>query len=164
MFETVAAAGVPTVVDADALNLLAEFPRRRDDWVLTPHPGEAGRLLGLAAHSVQADRLGAARAIVERYGGTVVLKGAGSIVHSVGAIPWICDRGNPGMAAAGMGDVLTGIVAGLAAQCRDLSLAAAVGVHVHATAGDQAARAGERGLLAGDLLEHVRASVNRKCD
>ncbi|RPI16731.1 MAG: NAD(P)H-hydrate dehydratase [Lysobacterales bacterium] len=164
MFESAIAAGQPTIVDADALNLLAEFPRRRDDWVLTPHPGEAGRLLGIATESVQADRLGAARAIVERYGGTVVLKGAGSIVHSAGAIPWICDRGNPGMAAAGMGDVLTGVVAGLAAQCRNLSLAAAVGVHVHASAGDRAAHAGERGLLAGDLLEHVRACVNRTCD
>ena len=152
--------GLPAVVDADALNLLAQQAQRRDDWVLTPHPGEAARLLGSESAVVQADRLGAARELQRRYGGTVVLKGAATIVQSAGAMPAICDRGNPGMAVAGMGDVLTGVVAGIAAQCRDLALAAEAGVFVHAEAGDRAARSGERGLLAGDVLGELRGCVN----
>lgn len=153
--------GKPLVIDADALNLLAATPHRRDDWVLTPHPGEAARLLDSTTSIVQADRLGAARELQSRYGGTVVLKGAGSIVQCADGKGWLCDRGNPGMAAAGMGDVLTGVIAGIAAQCGDLALAARSGVYVHATAGDRAAQAGgERGLVAGDVIAQVRACVN----
>jgi len=152
--------GRPAVVDADALNLLAEAPSRSDRWVLTPHPGEAARLLGVSTGDVQRDRLAALRALQGRYGGTVVLKGAGSLVLSPGELPRLCDRGNPGMATAGMGDVLTGVIAGIAAQCGDLAAAARAGVFVHAQAGDLAARRGERGLLAGDVLEQVRACVN----
>ena len=100
------AAGKPLVVDADALNLLALAREAREDWVLTPHPGEAGRLLNTTTDVVQADRLRAAAVLQERYGGTVVLKGAGTIVHTPAAGAWLCDRGNPGMAVAGMGDVL----------------------------------------------------------
>jgi len=157
------AAGKPTIVDADALNLLAKRPLQRDDWVLTPHAGEAARLLGIDALDVQRDRLAAAAALQHRYGGTVALKGAGSIVQSRSARPAICDRGNPGMAVAGMGDVLTGIIAGIAAQCGDLDLAARAGVFLHAQAGDLAARRGERGMLAGDVIEQVRACVNPAC-
>lgn len=160
LLETALAAGLPAVVDADALNLLAESPRRSDRWVLTPHPGEAARLLGVSAAEVQADRLAATRELQSRYGGIVVLKGAGSLVLSPGDPPRLCDRGNPGMATGGMGDVLTGVIAGIAAQCGDLSIAARAGVFVHAQAGDLAARRGERGLLAGDVLEQVRACVN----
>ena len=160
MFEDALACGLPLVLDADALNLLAAAPRRNDRWVLTPHPGEAARLLGVTSRAVQADRRAAARALQERYGGQIVLKGAGSIVQSPASTPCICDRGNPGMAAGGMGDVLTGVIAGIAAQCGDLGLAARAGVFVHAQAGDLAARRGERGLLAGDLLEQVRSCVN----
>ncbi len=123
------------VVDADALNLIAESPRCSDRWVLTPHPGEAARLLGMSSDDVQGDRLAA-------------------------QLPRLCDRGNPGMATAGMGDVLTGVIAGIAAQCDDLAAAARAGVFVHAQAGDLAARRGERGLVAGDVLEQVRACVN----
>jgi NAD(P)H-hydrate epimerase len=160
MLDAALAADRPLVVDADALNLLAEQPQRRDDWILTPHPGEAGRLLGTDASRVQADRLGAASELQRRYGGTVVLKGAGSIVLSENSRPAICDRGNPGMAVAGMGDVLTGVTAGIAAQCSDLPLAAAAAVYAHADAGDRAARAGERGLLASDVIDELRRSVN----
>jgi hydroxyethylthiazole kinase-like uncharacterized protein yjeF len=152
--------GLPAVVDADALTLLAQSPLRRDAWVLTPHPGEAGRLLGLSSPQVQGDRLSAASRLQASYGGHVVLKGAGSIVLSPGRWPCICDRGNPGMASGGMGDVLTGVIAGIAAQCGDLGQAARAGVFVHAQAGDLAARRGERGLLAGDVLDQVRACVN----
>jgi NAD(P)H-hydrate epimerase len=150
----------PLVVDADALNLLAAAPRVHDRWILTPHPGEAARLLGTDSASVQADRLAAARALRERLGGTIVLKGAGSIVLGESGVAQLCDRGNPGMAGGGMGDVLTGIVAGVLAQCRDPELAAVAGVFAHAQAGDLAARRGERGLLASDVLEQVRACVN----
>ena len=154
------AAGKPVVVDADALVLLAGTSLRRDDWVLTPHPGEAARLLASTSDEVQRDRLAAARSIQQRHGGTVVLKGAGSIVQGSAPEPALCDRGNPGMAVAGMGDVLTGVIAGIAAQCGDLALAARAGVFVHASAGDLAAQPGERGMLAGDVIEHLRACVN----
>ena len=152
--------GKPLVVDADALNLLALDPQARDAWVLTPHPGEAARLLRSSSEDVQADRLGAALELQARYGGIVVLKGAGSIVQGPCGSSWICDRGNPGMAAAGMGDVLTGVIAGIAGQCGDLTLAARAGVFVHATAGDRASQAGERGTTAGDVIDQLRACVN----
>ena len=105
----------PLVVDADALTLLAAAPRRRADWILTPHPGEAARLLATDSASVQRDRLGAVREIAKRYGGTCVLKGAHTLVKGADPVPWVCDRGNPGMATAGSGDVLTGIIAALLA-------------------------------------------------
>ena len=160
LFEAALDSGLPCVLDADALNLLSEHPRRRDRWILTPHPGEAGRLLGTDAPEVESDRPAAARALRSRYGGIVVLKGAGSLVCGAGASLWLCDRGNPGMASAGMGDVLTGIIAGLAAQCGDLERAACAGVLVHALAADDAASAGERGLIAGDLLAALRPWLN----
>lgn len=89
-----------------------------------------------------------------------MLKGAGSVVSREGEIPWVCDRGNPGMAAPGMGDVLTGIIAALVAQGMDLWDAARAGVLIHACAGDDAARNGERGLLARDLIREIRSWVN----
>jgi ADP-dependent NAD(P)H-hydrate dehydratase / NAD(P)H-hydrate epimerase len=157
---TALAAGKPLIVDADALNLLTNAPQRRDDWVLTPHPGEAARLLGIPTEAVQRDRLHAVMDLQARYGGTVVLKGAGSIVQTPAMGAWLCDRGNPGMAVAGMGDVLTGVIAGIAAQCGNLPLAACAGVYAHASAGDAAAAAGERGMLASDVIACLRSSVN----
>jgi NAD(P)H-hydrate epimerase len=151
----------PLVVDADALNLISEAGiRGRGNWILTPHPGEAGRLLGIHTDEIQRDRLSALDRLVARYQGTVVLKGAGTLVGTAGRIPGLCERGNPGMASAGMGDVLTGAIAGVLAQCRDPWLAARVGVLVHAMAGDAAARSGERGLLAGDVARELHNCVN----
>ncbi|MBS0366094.1 MAG: NAD(P)H-hydrate dehydratase [Proteobacteria bacterium] len=150
--------GRPLVVDADALNLLAAPSRTQ--WILTPHPGEAARLLGQTADAVQADRPAALAALLVRCGGTVVLKGAGTLVGSLGRPVGVCERGNPGMASAGMGDVLTGTIAGILAQCGDPWLAARAGVLVHALAGDAAARAGERGILALDLMGELRRGVN----
>lgn len=154
----------PVVADADALNLLAESPLKLPaNWILTPHPGEAGRLLGSDARAVQADRLGAARELQARFGAVVVLKGAGSLVASGAgeAVSLaICDRGNPGMATAGMGDVLTGVIAGLRAQLDDSARAARLGVLVHALAGDSAAQGGQRGLIAGDVIGELRGWVN----
>jgi len=162
VLKRVLACGKPLVVDADALNLLSAEPQRRADWILTPHPGEAGRLLGTSAKAVQQDRLAALDALLARYGGTVVLKGAGTLVGTAGAVPGLCERGNPGMATPGAGDVLTGAIAGILAQCRDAALAARVGVWVHAMAGDSAARdGGERGLIARDIARELRTWVNR---
>ncbi|MBV8343256.1 MAG: NAD(P)H-hydrate dehydratase [Gammaproteobacteria bacterium] len=151
----------PLVVDADALNLLAEArAAARADWILTPHPGEAGRLLGVGAADVQRDRLAALDLLLERFDGCVVLKGAGTLVGMRGRTPGICERGNPGMATAGTGDVLTGAIAGILAQCRDPWAAARAGVLVHAMAGDAAARSGERGVLASDLMRELQHCVN----
>lgn len=159
--DVVLGSGKPLVVDADALNLIAEAaPPPRENWILTPHPGEAARLLAQSTAEIQRDRLAALEQLVERYGGTVVLKGAGTLVGTRGRTPGVCERGNPGMASAGMGDVLTGAIAGILAQCGDPWLAARVGVLVHAMAGDAAARTGERGLLAGDVAKELRTCVN----
>ena len=133
------------------------------DWIITPHPGEAARLLGVDTAAVQADRLAAVRALHARYGAVSVLKGAGTLVASGAAgVPelYICDRGNPGMATAGMGDVLTGVIAGLRAQISDSAVAARVGVLVHALAGDSAAQCGQRGLIASDVIAELRGWVN----
>ena len=153
---------LPLVVDADALNLLAESPQdsERGNWVLTPHPGEAGRLLSWDTHSVQQDRFTAVSALVERYGGIGVLKGAGTLIAEPGRPTAICNTGNPGMASGGMGDVLAGVIAGLLAQGLTLANAAKAGVYIHGAAADLAASAGERGLLASDVLAHLRSQVN----
>lgn len=159
LFHAVINSNKPLIVDADALNLLAQHPVKRSNWILTPHPGEAARLLNSNTQNIQAARMQSVREIANRYGGVVVLKGAGTLVWDE-ATPGICDRGNPGMAAPGMGDVLTGVIAGIAAQCGELSLAARAGVYAHAVAGDMAARHGERGLLASDLFAHLVSCVN----
>jgi NAD(P)H-hydrate epimerase len=151
---------LPLVMDADALNLLAAHGSRRDNWILTPHPGEAGRLLQQTTATVQADRFAAARAIHDRHAGSVVLKGAGSIVYSESGPPAVCAAGNPGMATAGMGDVLSGVIGGLLAQGMPLADAALAGVCLHAAAGDRAALAGERGLLARDVIAELRPLLN----
>lgn len=150
----------PTVIDADALNLLAHAPCSNSNWILTPHPGEAGRLLGISTAEVQSNRLKSAREIAKKFDGTVALKGAGTLVVTGDSLPYICDQGNPGMASPGMGDVLTGVIAGIAAQTADLPGAARAGVLVHAMAGDMAARRGERGLLATDLFGYLQTCVN----
>ena len=157
LYARVASLSRPAVWDADALNLLAEEPQQAENRVITPHPGEAGRLLGRSAAEIQDDRAGALAALQARYGGTVVLKGAGSLV-SAQPVPYLCSGGNPGMGSAGMGDVLTGVIAALMGQ--GVAAAAAIGVEAHARAGDRAAAGGERGLLATDVLDQLRAVVN----
>ncbi|HET8551203.1 MAG TPA: NAD(P)H-hydrate dehydratase, partial [Gammaproteobacteria bacterium] len=150
----------PLVVDADGLNLLAAQPTARGNWILTPHPGEAGRLLGSSADDVQADRFGAASELADRYNAVVVLKGAGTIVAASDRTPALIDRGNPGMAAGGMGDILTGIIAAVLAQTGSPFDAARVGAFAHAVAGDRAAADGERGLAALDLVSELRSVLN----
>jgi NAD(P)H-hydrate epimerase len=154
-------AGIPTVLDADGLNLLAANPRALPEMVvMTPHPGEAARLLETTTADVQADRFAAARGLARSYGAVVVLKGGGSLVADPEGRVAVCPWGNPGMASGGTGDVLTGVIAGLLAQGLTPWGAACLGVGLHARAGDLAARAGERGMLASDLFPYLRALVN----
>lgn len=160
LFGQVLDTGLPCVIDADALNLLAAEPTRREHWVLTPHPGEAARLLNTTVAQVQRDRYAAGRALQTKYGGVLVLKGAGTLLVAPDSSVYVCNAGNPGMASGGMGDVLTGVIAGLLAQGLSLTNAAGVAVQVHAGAADCAARDGQRGLLASDVLAHLRAGVN----
>jgi len=160
IYKRVAAEDRPSVWDADALNLLAKQGGSAANRVITPHPGEASSLLDSSTAAVQADRISALHALHDRFGGVVVLKGAGSLVSSSRGLPRICTAGNPGMAAPGMGDVLTGIIAALMAQGIDPEQAAFVGVQAHALAGDLAAASGERGLIASDLLAELRAVLN----
>jgi len=158
-------AGKPTVLDADGLNLLAEHPRALPEQiVLTPHPGEAARLLKCTTAQVQADRFAAARALAQTHRAVVVLKGAGSLIASPAGELALCPWGNPGMASGGSGDAQTGVIAGLLAQGLSPWEAACLGTGVHARAGDLAARAGERGLLASDLFPYLRALVNGRLD
>jgi NAD(P)H-hydrate epimerase len=158
LWSHVVAADKPLVVDADGLNWLAQNPQRRDDWILTPHPGEASRLLGVGAAEIQANRPAMITRLRERYGGVVVLKGAGTLVR--GEALGLCLQGNPGMAVGGMGDVLTGVIAGLLAQGLPLEPAARCGVLMHALAGDRAATVAERGLLPSDVIGALRHFAN----
>lgn len=182
LLDAILATSLPLVVDADALNLIAGSGIRRGNWILTPHPGEAGRLLDCSAADIQRDRPGALSRLVARHGGTVLLKGKGTLVGAGGTTPWVITTGNPGMASGGMGDVLTGIVAGILAGVGAASPGArplpagetvsarmtdpvtadlvAAAAHAHGAAGDAAAAGGQRGLLALDLLDHLRPCLN----
>lgn len=159
---------LPLVMDADGLGLLAESGARARSLteagplIITPHPGEAARMLGRSTAEVQVDRLGAVSDLRRGFGGVVLLKGAHTLVSGSEQPPWVIDAGNPGMATAGMGDVLTGLLAGLWAQLpeahpEDL---AALAAYVHACAGDIAARGGQRGMIASDLLGAMREALN----
>lgn len=161
MFECVLESGLPLVVDADALNLLARDVRQRDNWILTPHPGEAGRLLQQTAGIIEQDRFAAVRQLVECYRGVAILKGAGSLIATGNGPIHLCALGNPGMASGGMGDVLSGVLGALLAQGLGVFEAASAGVFLHAWSADLAvSEKGERGLLASDLIPVLRGLVN----
>ena len=155
---------VPRLLDADALNLVAAEPqlRPRGDWSMTPHPGEAGRLLERYAADVGGDRFGEATALLTLCGGAVVLKGAGSVVASANqsastSTLAVCPYGNPGMATAGMGDVLSGVIGSLLAQGLAAGDAALLGTLLHSASADcEAAMHGEHGLVASDLPTALR--------
>jgi len=153
--------GKPLVLDADALNLLAVAPRALAGAVLTPHPGEAARLLGCSVSAVQADRFAALDALVERYRCAVVLKGAGTLVGAPGEVTRVIRAGGPAMASAGMGDVLTGVIAALRAQGLSAFDAAWGGALAHADAADRASAGRARGLLAADLFQPLVDALNR---
>jgi len=158
------------LLDADALNLIAQdkallnlIRARTSPTLITPHPGEAGRLLGESTASVQADREGAIERLAQLTGATVVLKGAGTLVKHPGATRWRNSTGNPGMAAPGMGDVLSGIIAALLAQGMTAGPAAQTGVWLHGAAADAAvaAGAGPVGLMASEVILAARRLLNR---
>lgn len=152
---------LPLVVDADALNLLSLQPQKNDHWILTPHPGEAARLLSCSSTDIQANRVDAVKQLQERYGGIVVLKGANTLIYSGDGPVFLSTWGNPGMASGGMGDALAGIIGGLLAQQLTLIDAACIGVVLHGMAADKAAEQdGERGMLAMDLMPHLRRLAN----
>lgn len=153
-------AGRPLLLDADALNLLAAAPRPLSGAVLTPHPGEAARLLGSSVAGVQGDRLPALAQLCTRYRAAVVLKGAGSLVGAPDALPALVEAGNPGMGVGGMGDVLSGVIAALIGQGLNAHVAAQAGTLMHAVAGDRAAGPHPRGLLPTDLMPHLRVLAN----
>jgi len=154
LFDRVLQAGKPGVMDADALNLLSRKSVTVDDWVLTPHPGEAARLLG----DMHENRFIAAGAIQKKFKGVTVLKGAGTLITD-GRVTSVCPYGNPGMATAGMGDVLSGVIGGLLGQGLSPLEAAQKGVVFHAYAGDQAAKQGQRGMIATDVIPFIRLLV-----
>ncbi len=161
---------IPMVVDADALNLLAaqDYLSLTEDCVITPHPGEASRCLNVTKREIQHDRFQAAQILKQKCNAHVVLKGSGTIIQQEGRT-LVCAFGNAAMATAGMGDVLTGMIASLAAQQivmgRDLSKAVAAAVCLHARAGDIAARGDDRGLMASDVIESIRAAARaRECE
>lgn len=162
MLAAVLHALTPRVLDADALNLLAASATTLgEDDIITPHPGEAARLLATTTTDIQADRFAAATALQDKFGSSVVLKGAGSLVQAAGSVPAVIGAGNPGMGVGGMGDVLTGVIAALRAQGFAAPAAATIGALLHAAAGDAAALDdGERGLLPSDLLPWLRRLAN----
>ncbi len=151
----------PMIIDADGLNLLARQALHKATWILTPHPGEAARLLNVSIQTIEQDRFHAAKQLVAERGGTIVLKGSGTLIATAHALK-VATQGNPGMASGGMGDVLAGVIAGLVGQGLSLSDAAQQGVWLHATAADSAAQqGGERGLLASDVFPWLRQWVNQ---
>lgn len=160
------ATALPLVLDADALNLLARWRERGDPlsrrghWVLTPHPGEASRLLRKNTAQTQRNRFDTVQSLQQEYAAVAVLKGAGSLIAAPDSRCWLSTTGNPGMASGGMGDVLSGVIGGLIAQGLTLEQAAVAGVYLHGDAADQAAGQGERGLLASDLMPWLRRGAN----
>ena len=171
MLSAVLDSGKPMVLDADALNVVAGGLSLPADWqgVMTPHPGEAARLLASTVADVQQDRFAACTELQQQYGGSILLKGCGTLVvgdqktDRYAPVSAIIDAGNPGMATGGMGDVLTGVIAAFLAQGVGAFNAAALGALAHALAADKcAADGGARGMLASDLLVYLRRLLNEE--
>ena len=149
----------PMIVDADALSLLSQNPGHKDNWVLTPHPGEAARLLGCAKSEIENNRIASVKALQEKYRGVVVLKGAGTLVQHPNQLN-ICPYGNASLATGGTGDVLSGIIGGLIAQGLTPQAAANCGVTLHGRAAENISIYGTRGCLAADLFPEIHRLVN----
>ena len=176
-FDKAMQSDLPLIIDADGLNILAdnfhEGCQPRENWVLTPHPQEAARLLKTDVATIESNRFAAIEQLTKKYKATVVLKGAGTLIKEyrsdgkkkeVNSPVYVCDLGNPGMATAGMGDLLAGIIAALVAQKLSLKDACNLGVFIHALAGDVVARDGQRGIVASDLLGFIKGIVNTVCE
>jgi len=158
-------AKMPTVIDADALNLIScdnTLPNPRDNqYIFTPHPKEAARLLNKNTDAIQNNRFAAIKEIAKKYQAQVLLKGSGSLVcESENSTVGICVAGNPGMATGGMGDILTGVIGGLLAQGVDKAKCLALATCLHAEAGDMAAKDGQKSLLPSDLIKPLRKLIS----
>ena len=153
---------VPLVIDADGLNAISDpsiFKKSGKEIIITPHPGEFSRLTGKSIESIQKDRTGSASAFAEKFGVTIILKGADSVISGKGKL-FINPVRNPGMATAGSGDVLTGIVASLIGQGLDVLNSAVAGAYIHGMAGNIATSIiGERGVVSGDIIGSIPAAV-----
>jgi len=174
LFSATRAREIPLLIDADGLNLLARMEEHVQEaadilneqlnpqqWLITPHPGEAARLLGVTIDEVESNRFESIERLVEKYNATVVLKGAGTLVLSKGLIPAVCSHGNPGMASGGMGDLLAGVIGGLMVQGEELNEAAQYGVSLHSAAADYfVEQHGEWGVLATDLTPIINQLLN----
>lgn len=160
---------LPLVLDADALNLIALRPdlrgmlhTRKAPAVFTPHPGEAARLLGCSTEDIQEDRVNSARQLAQRLGGSVVLKGAGSLCATSDGKLHLNETGNPGMSSAGMGDVLAGMIAAFIAQGLSADEALLLGVHLHGAGGDELMKQqATLGMSATEVTEWARWLLNR---
>ncbi|OQK18145.1 bifunctional ADP-dependent (S)-NAD(P)H-hydrate dehydratase/NAD(P)H-hydrate epimerase [Methyloprofundus sedimenti] len=160
IWPTLIALDLPRVIDADALNLLANEPTYSDNWILTPHPGEAARLLHCSTADILQDRYAAVRILQKEYGGVCILKGSGTLICAGDEVD-VNTTGNPGMASGGMGDVLSGLIGSLLAQKYSLIEAARQGVYLHGLAADKAAASkGQRGLRASNVLQFLTEVVN----
>ena len=167
IYQYLAQQDLPKVVDADGLNILAQVSRKNNSAlvydkqrIITPHSGEAARLLGVSVDVIENDRFSAIKQLHEKYGGAVVLKGAGTLIYD-GVRMYACLAGNSGMATGGMGDVLTGVIGAFVAKGLPLATAARLGVVVHSHAADlDAAQSGEYGLLASDVVNMLRLALN----
>ncbi len=159
LFDVAIKSALPMIIDADGLNFLAQSPSYAENRVLTPHPKEAARLLKVTTQEIVNNRFAAVKEIQAQYGGICLLKGAGTLITDGNEV-FINTTGNPGMATAGMGDVLAGLIGGLVAQKMSLIEATTQGAYIHGKAADLAAKQGERGLLASDLMPFIRKLVN----
>ena len=176
LFDKAMQSDLPLVLDADGLNILADVFDKdfkiKNNWILTPHSKEAARLLQTDVDTIENNRFAAVEQLSKKYKATVVLKGAGTLIKAYQAGNknqsnnpiYLCDLGNPGMATAGMGDMLAGIIAALIAQKLSLKDACNLGTFVHALSGDVAAADGQRGIVASDLLLFIKKIVNTICE
>ncbi len=173
LFQTVlaihSARDIPLVIDADGLHLLADrsgskSSLKRDNWILTPHPGEASVLLDVGTEEIQRDRFAAVSHLQKKWGGACLLKGSGSLIctqENGEQKIFLCSEGNPGMASGGMGDVLSGVIGGLLANELSLQQSLSCGVCIHGEAADLAAEEfGPKGLAASDLFNYIRQLIN----
>lgn len=168
LFDQTITTNLPMVIDADALNLLAETENKvelKENWIITPHPKEMSRLLNVTTKDIESDRFKSntdcLKQKTKKSEGVSILKGSGTLISDKHQT-WVCTKGNPGMSSGGMGDVLSGIIGAMLAQGLSTFDAASIGVSLHASAADLAAKDGEKGLLASDLFPHLRALVNNQ--
>ena len=164
VFSTIEDCNKPAVFDADALNVIAKEPaillQRPEATIITPHPGEMARLMGISTTDVQEDRLRIAESFAQKYKVIVVLKGHSTLIAAPWGENWVNPTGNPGMGTAGSGDVLGGVIASFLAQGMKPLEAAVCGVYIHGAAGDAAAeKYGQWGMIASDIIKYIPHTI-----